>query len=322
MLRSLLVVSAAALAIPAAAGASSVTSTPTGPGGRYVETFTGGPGANDVTFDGHGFGTHSWADADQPLTAAPGCTAGTPITCFAGDAIANLGGGDDVFRPAFGNLSITVNGGTGDDTISANGNITIAYGDAGEDTIDVRANGRPDAFGGSGDDHLRGGRGYDVFGVNLNGEGDNDLVVGWSYASDKLSGGLGNDQLFSTKGNGTSDGGPGKDVIVNLGAGGFTALGGDAADTIVGSKNGADTVDAGTGNDIVEVSGSDDPDSPGAPDTVTCGDGRDTVYADAEDTVAADCEKVHHGPAPDLPGLPTAIAHLKETYPDNPTGEY
>ena len=51
---------------------------------------------------------------------------------------------------------------------------------------------------------------------------------------------------------------------------------------------------------------------------MTCGDGRDTVYADADDTVAADCEKVRRGPAPELPGLPTAIAHLEETYPDSP----
>ena len=114
------------------------------------------------------------------------------------------------------------------------------------------------ATAGGGDDHLRGGRGFSAFSVNLNGDADNDLVVGWSSANDKLTGGAGNDQLFSTFGDGTSDGGAGNDVIVNLGlrARTWTALGGNGADTIVGTPDGTDVVDAGAGNDVVEVSGS------------------------------------------------------------------
>jgi Ca2+-binding RTX toxin-like protein len=324
MLRSLLLASAAAaLAVPAVAGASSVTSTPTGPGGRYVETFTGGAGVNQVTFEGRGLFSHSWTDAAQPLTALEGCSDGAPVACIGGDAVANLGGGDDTFNNPFGNLSVTVNGGAGADTISANGNITTVHGDGGGDTIDVNANGSPYATGEGGDDHLRGGRGPNVFSVNLSGDADNDLVVGWSYGNDKLFGGTGNDQLFSTYGRGTLDGGAGNDVIVDLGVkpGGFTALGGSGADTIVGTPDGTDVVDAGAGNDIIDVTGVSDPEFP-VSDTVACGDGKDTVYADADDEVAADCEKVKHVPASWLPGVDQAVEHLKDTYPDNPTGTY
>lgn len=321
MLRSLLLASAAAaLAVPAVAGASSVTAVVVPGASVPLTTFTGGPAVNNVTFEGR-FEGFTWIDAAQPLTAGAGCTPGTPVLCLPGDAVVDLGGGADRFSNPYANRSVTVNGGAGDDTIAANGNITTVHGGAGGDTIDVNANGNPVATGEGGDDHLRGGW-ANVFKTTLSGDADNDLVVGWSLGDD-LSGGAGNDQLFSTLGRGKADGGSGNDVIVNLGvrAGGFTALGGSGADTIVGTPDGTDVVDAGAGNDIVDVTGASDPEFP-VSDTVTCGDGKDTVYADADDEVAADCEKVKHVPASWLPGVDQAVEHLKDTYPNNPTGTY
>jgi Ca2+-binding RTX toxin-like protein len=323
MLRSLLLASAAAaLALPAAASASSVTAV-TPSGARVpLTTFTGGADANDVTFEGHLAGVFAWTDAAQPLKAKLGCTAGTPVLCLAGDAQVNLGGGDDRFDNPFTSGFVTVDGGAGADTISANGNGTLVYGGGGADTIDVRANGNPAGHGEGGDDTLRGGR-NDVIKTTLTGDGGDDLVVGWSRGDD-LSGGSDADQLISTNGRGKADGGAGNDVIVSLGVepGSLSALGGTGADTIVGAPDSRETVDAGAGADVIDVSGaSSDPEFP-VSDTVTCGDGRDTVYADADDTVAADCERVLPGPAPALAGVAAAIAHLEANYPDNPTGAY
>ena len=49
---------------------------------------------------------------------------------------------------------------------------------------------------------------------------------------------------------------------------------------------GQDTILGGVGND--EINAEQD----GEPDSITCGDGHDTVGADPTDTVAADCERV------------------------------
>jgi Ca2+-binding RTX toxin-like protein len=320
MLRSsVIAASLAALALPAAAGASSVTAV-LAPG-AYVPltTFTGGPDVNDVTFEGRLVFT--WTDAAQPLKAKVGCTAGTPVTCLAGDAQVNLGGGDDHFNNPNSNRSVTVEGGAGNDTLSSNGNITTVSGGAGDDTIDVRANGNPLGFGDGGNDSLLGGDGF-VLKATVSGDAGDDLVVGFSRG-DVATGGNGDDEVLSINGRGTLDGGAGSDVIVNLGAipGGLTELGGNGADTIVGTPGGGDAVDAGPGADVIDVSGNDDPAFP-VSDSVTCGDGKDTVYADADDVIAADCEKVKPGPAPALARVADAIAHLKATFPAVPTGTY
>lgn len=309
----------AALALPAAAGASSVTAVTPPDNSIPLTTFTGGPDVNDVTFEGRLVFT--WTDAAQPLKAKVGCTAGTPVTCLSGDAQVNLGGGDDRFNNPYANRSVTVEGGAGNDTLSANGNITAVSGGADDDTINVRANGIPAGHGDGGNDRLLGGDGFSLK-ATVSGDGGDDLVVGFSRG-DAATGGNGNDQVLSVNGRGTLDGGAGSDVLVNLGAnpGGLTELGGIGADTIVGTPGGGDAVDAGPGADVIDVSGNDDPEFP-ISDTVTCGDGKDTVYADADDTIAADCEKVKPGPAPALPGVADAIAHLKATFPSVPTGTY
>ena len=110
MLRSLLVVSVAALALPAAAGASSVTSTPIGPSSQYVNvTERSRRQRRDATAtDSRPPVDRRRPDAERPWTAARTARRSPAI---AGDAVVNLGSGNDVFNPAH-RYGITVNGGT------------------------------------------------------------------------------------------------------------------------------------------------------------------------------------------------------------------
>jgi Ca2+-binding RTX toxin-like protein len=73
----------------------------------------------------------------------------------------------------------------------------------------------------------------------------------------------------------------------------------DAGDDRVYGGQGADTLDGGVGNDLIHARGDG-----GDADTITCGDGEDTVRAGRNDEVADDCETVKQPgaaktPAPD-----------------------
>jgi Ca2+-binding RTX toxin-like protein len=50
-----------------------------------------------------------------------------------------------------------------------------------------------------------------------------------------------------------------------------------------------DRISGGAGNDTIVASNGS-----AAKDVITCGDGRDTVFADRGDDVAADCERVRY----------------------------
>ena len=90
----------------------------------------------------------------------------------------------------------------------------------------------------------------------LNGRGGHDLLLGGA-GSDKLYGHAGNDRLRGEGGNDVLYGGPGTDIL-----------------------------DGGAGNDVIYSRGDR------AKDKVSCGRGRDTVYAERLDQVARDCEVV------------------------------
>lgn len=317
MNRSLLAVSVfAALLIPASAEASTVSATGAAP---YTSVlFQAGPGPSDVTLTSSGvFASDIWSDAAQTLTAGAGCTAGVgSVTCPYGSVQVNFRNANDRFTNTLSFSDLTIHGNGGADTITANGESTWAYGDGGSDTIDVNSNGTTRAFGGTGADDLRARGG----GAEMDGGDGTDLVVGQSGVDKSIAGGAGADQVFSVLGFASNlDGGPGNDTIVSLGAGFHThgtvnILGGDGADTIQGSAATTDQVDAGIGKDVIDVYDGNTI----MIDTVTCGPNVDWVYADATDTVAADCEHVVRGPAPDLPAVDAAKAHLAEAFPDAP----
>jgi hypothetical protein len=141
-------------------------------------------------------------------------------------------------------------GGNGDDTLLGGPGADDLYGQQGNDTLDGGPG--PDGiWGGGGDDVLRGGPGNDI----LRGQGGND----------RLSGGPGRN---------TTIGGPGNDTITELPAG-YSPT--EPLDT------GQNRVDAGGGNDNVNVAN-------GNRDTVDCGTGRDTVKADKIDRLKH-CER-------------------------------
>ncbi|MFI1355180.1 calcium-binding protein [Streptomyces sp. NPDC020898] len=106
-----------------------------------------------------------------------------------------------------------VNGGAGDDNITA-GPVSFVRGGDGNDTIntvgDVAEGGRGNDVirGGAGDQHLRGNDGNDT----LYGGTGNDLLYGGA-GNDVMWGNSGIDQMWGNNGNDKLYGGPGKDIL-------------------------------------------------------------------------------------------------------------
>jgi Tol biopolymer transport system component len=111
----------------------------------------------------------------------------------------------------------------------------------------------------------------------LLGQGGNDRLVASDpgYVGDTLDGGPGNDVLVGDFQQDTLSGGPGGDNLA----------GGASADTLVGGP-GRDRIFGNGGRDTIYA-------VDGQRDAVSCGSGRDVVYADRIDVVNSDCEVVH-----------------------------
>jgi RTX calcium-binding nonapeptide repeat (4 copies)/Thrombospondin type 3 repeat len=105
------------------------------------------------------------------------------------------------------------------------------------------------------------------------GEREDSATVSLTVAT-TLLGGPGADNLASGRSDDELSGGEGNDLV----------SGGAGRDVVTGDQ-GQDTLNGGTGSDRI-VS------RDGEADTVTCGDGTDTVEADTLDQVASDCEDV------------------------------
>ncbi len=303
---------AAALLLPAAAGASTVSSAPTS--GIDLTTFQAGPGPSNATLTAN----NAWTDSAQTLTAGANCTddgAGTVSCPPTSDVEVYLRNAADTFTNTFYWYKLAVHGGGGADRLSGNGSATEIWGDGGPDRIDVRSNGTATGHGGTGADEIRGNFPQGN-GAAIDGGDGADLLVGNSNNDKTVNGDAGQDQLFEIRGvSGTLDGGANADTLVRIGtsfiAGTITLNGGDGPDTIQGAK-GKDVVSGGKGADVIAVSGDT------SVDEVSCGGGVDTVYADATDVVASDCESVTIGAAPALPAVDAAKAHLAAAFPDTP----
>jgi Ca2+-binding RTX toxin-like protein len=98
-----------------------------------------------------------------------------------------------------------------------------------------------------------------------------------SAKSDTLRGTARNDVLIGLAGNERLYGGAGHDVL----------KGGRGNDLLYGGA-GADTIFGGPGNDVVYA-------KDGTKDSIDCGTGHDVVFADRIDSVAHNCEVVHRG---------------------------
>jgi dipeptidyl aminopeptidase/acylaminoacyl peptidase len=153
-------------------------------------------------------------------------------------------------------------------------------------------------FGAGGDDFAFAGAGDDL----IDGGPGDDLVVGQT-GHDVLFGGAGRDILAGGEGRDRMLGGPGDDNVgtedpdhsPSLGGPGDDILRGDGGNDVLVGGRGRDVIAGGPGID--ELSGGRDDDmlwsADGRRDTVSCGDGRDTIHADRTDAIKRDCEIVH-----------------------------
>jgi len=151
----------------------------------------------------------------------------------------------------------------------------IAYGYAGDDTLDADVNGDTPLtipvvfYGGAGNDWLFGGIGND----SLFGGEDQDVIVG-NFGNDYIDGGSGADAIV----------GDVFDPLQGAVYGTDTIYGGDGNDIIYGDSDGgegaADLIDGGSGDDTIFGDGAEG--SQTGSDTIYGGDGNDTISGDQD----------------------------------------
>jgi Ca2+-binding RTX toxin-like protein len=252
-------------------------------GGNGAETFTVAANGDRVDFE---------RVSPAPFSIDIGSTENLSV---------NMGGGDDNFSTS-GDLasliSITVDGGAGNDTIHGSNGADRLLGGAGDDSL----------FGGAGDDTLTGGQGTDhVFGEAGNdtmiwnpGDGTDVLEGGDGIDTAVVNGGNG-DEIFTATANGTRvdfervspapfgmDIGSTEQLVVNMGGGNDTFTGsnnlGNLIAVTVDGGAGNDTINGGNGNDtLFGGDGNDFIDGNGGADTAFLGAGNDVFKWDPGD---------------------------------------
>ncbi|HXV07901.1 MAG TPA: putative Ig domain-containing protein [Burkholderiales bacterium] len=160
---------------------------------------------------------------------------------LSGIEMIDAGDGDDVVdltSRRFDYGDVTIEGGSGNDTLWSSSGDDLLYGESGNDNLHGGA-GDDYLYGGSGRDELRGGRGLDLL---QGGSGDDELRDG---GRGMLHGGSGNDLLVGGSGNTLFVGGSGNDRI-RLGGGNDVILynSGDGRD-VVESSGGSATLSLG-----------------------------------------------------------------------------
>lgn len=194
--------------------------------------------------------------------------------------------GNDSVDASAVSLPLTIEGGSGGDTLLGGSGVDTINGDAGADSIDgggagdslfghggvtvddlasdtiVGGTGNDTIGGGGGNDSLLGGDGVDSI---LGGDGA-DTVLG-GLGNDRIDGEAGDDRLFGEGDNDTILGGSGNDSLDGA-AGADSLEGGDGNDTLAGG-NANDTLIGGLGNDLLNGDAGDD--------SVLGGDGNDTL---------------------------------------------
>ena len=256
---------------------------------------------------------------DAPLRADGSCeqaSKGSVVCPPVGSTLTlDLGTGSDAaIMHLRGVVTVTADGGDGDDVIAVAGLSELSHvtlrGGRGSDTL-RGAVGRDLILGGAGPDRLSGRRGSDVlFGDGEHSSADHDQIRGGSgfdYAKwsdrhapvrvDLRGGGSGgtegeDDALDSIE---AAVGGQAGDVLI--GDGGRNLLrGGPGPDILRGRGDsdhleggpGPDDLSAGGGNDAIDTGGDGDAYDDAAADAIRCADGRDTVIRASDDGARAD----------------------------------
>jgi Ca2+-binding RTX toxin-like protein len=282
-----------ALAAPAAAQAADVSVT------NGILRYAATPGkVSNVTFTETAPGTVQITTGDRDddgLTPLAGCVAGTPVTCT-GVTSAAIDAGDmaDRITATYGdpptngllNIPAVINGGDGNDAID---------GTARGDTIDGGP-GDDDINGFAGNDSIRGGDGDDIITPNtgtdaVSGGADVDTVIYGFRAS----------PVYTLDGQ-ANDGEAGENDLIGADVESITASASSGVATLVGDgranvlavTDGRGDITGGDGADLLEGGPLNDSfhARDGAPDTIVCNGGTDTVEADTQDTISPTCEIV------------------------------
>jgi Ca2+-binding RTX toxin-like protein len=275
-----------ALAGSALLGLAAVVFTPL-PSGATVTSSVAGA-ALTVTSDGAADRMEVTCGAQSGNVKVNGDNPGTgPFPCADLEQITILGGGgndtvdlDAVGPTDFGSLEdVTIESGGGADLVRGSdipeaqfSPEFIALG-GGADTL-LCGQGCDCVVGGTGPDSLEGGPGPDDFDAGPGndtvraGPGADDYLYG-QEGNDLLNGGPGGDLFFSGgQGNDTVFGGPGDDLDVQGDEDGDTVSGGPGSDDVFGGTDGG----ADLGDDLISGGLSS-----GDTDTVTAGEGTDTL---------------------------------------------
>lgn len=269
-------------------GNVSATTTLTGGAGNDLLTVTSSLGATSLDrvsqFEtirlANGF-SYSW-------TISTGSAHATDTSNVALDGSALTGGSTLTFN---GDLvsghSMTITGGTGNDSILGGGLADSVIGGDGNDTLGG-GGGNDTVLGGNGNDSLYGHAGVD----SLVG-GDGNDFLGGGTENDILDAGIGDDSLDGGAGNDTLYGGDGNDYMYGD-SGDDQLYGGDGNDALDGVA-GNDTLTAGTGNDALDGGSDDDTfvlaNNLTVADAITGGSGNDTLTVTARNA-DTDLDKV------------------------------
>jgi Ca2+-binding RTX toxin-like protein len=196
-------------------------------GGLGNDTLLGGDG-NDRLATGDGFNVAAGGAGDDTIVGSNQDDAG------------------GYYDDTTGNYYQGLDGGAGNDSIDAGAGDDRLYGGDGADTL----------RGADGNDTLSGG--YDFDADRLEGGAGNDEIS--AYSGDRAYGGSGNDTLFSDSADVLLNGGAGDDSLQMLYPTNGRIVAGEGNDTVYVesySDNVADgfnlTVDAGSGNDLIEL---------------------------------------------------------------------
>lgn len=240
-------------------------------GGDDDDTFIGGAG-NDQFLGGNGDDLlNESGNVNLTLTNTSLVGLGTDVLSSIDRVILTGGTGNNTLNAGgFTVGSVTLLGGSGNDSLIGGSFADSLDGQAGIDTI--RGNAGDDTIrGGAGADSLDGGDGND----DLNGQADNDTILG----------GIGNDTIVGELGNDSLDGGTGVDRMLETGNVNFvltaTQLTGVGTDKVLGFE--LVVLTGGAGNNVMNATGYTGTVSllgGAGNDTLTGGSGNDTLFGE------------------------------------------
>ena len=217
----------------------------TGAGLDFVTLNTVAGSETRITFTSSEVGNGSATDSNTMANQDGGLAVRIQLEGNSGGLTGPVSRGDDegVFYTASAGSTIEIR-----DLVSgvSRGSFRTSFlGTSGDDTVTPQGEFVDQSY------YMNGGMGNDT----LNGSTVADFLVGGA-GDDALSGGLGNDEFLGGAGNDSINGGEGDDIITG-GLGDDSILGGNGIDTanINLATDGADAINLGAGNDVMQVSG-------------------------------------------------------------------